>query len=74
MDVCVGYPNKKQARKACSIAVPLNDHYQGEKLYKGTPTVDTVNVRTCGVAVNFSTTTDLIYFLNPVDMVWSRPN
>ncbi len=35
--------------------------------------VDTVNIPTYGVAVNFGTT-DLICFINPVNMVQSWPN
>lgn len=74
-EVYAGYSNRQQAERALGIirTTPLNGHYLRGEIYEGMPAVDVVNVRIHGVPVNVDKA-DLVRFINPVDMMWSRPN
>ncbi|KAF9446570.1 hypothetical protein P691DRAFT_783509 [Macrolepiota fuliginosa MF-IS2] len=73
--VYAGYSNADQAQRAIQIArtTPLNGHYLRGEIYEGMPAVDVVNVRFCGVPVNVDKA-DLVRFVNPADIMWTRPN
>ncbi|KAJ3555918.1 hypothetical protein NP233_g12095 [Leucocoprinus birnbaumii] len=73
-EVYAGYANKEDAERAIQIArdSPLNGHYLKGEIYEGMPAVDVVNVRFRGVPIDVDKT-DLVRFVNPVDIMWTRP-
>jgi hypothetical protein len=73
-EVFAGYSNKEDADRAIQIArdSPLNGHYLRGEIYEGMPAVDVVNVRFRGVPVDVDKA-DLVRFVNPVDIMWTRP-
>lgn len=74
-EVYAGYSNTEQALKAIQIARanPLHGHYLRGEIYEGMPAVDVVNVHFRGVPVDVDKP-DLVRFINPVDIMWTRPN
>lgn len=74
-EVYAGYANRVDAEKAIQIAreSPLNGHYLRGEIYEGMPAVDVVNVRFRGVPIDVDKA-DLVRFVNPVDVMWTRPN
>jgi hypothetical protein len=74
-EVFAGYSTREQAERALQIShdTPLNGHYLRGEIYEGMPAVDNVNVRFRGVPVDVDKA-DLVRFVNPVDIMWTRPN
>ncbi|KXN84114.1 hypothetical protein AN958_00439 [Leucoagaricus sp. SymC.cos] len=74
-EVFAGYVGKEQAQRAIQITrdAPLNGHYLRGEIYEGMPAVGNVNVKFRGVPVDVDKA-DLVRFVNPVDIMWTRPN
>ncbi|KAJ3553961.1 hypothetical protein NP233_g12526 [Leucocoprinus birnbaumii] len=74
-EVYAGYATGEDAERAIQIArdSPLNGHYLRGEIYEGMPAVDVVNVHFRGVPLDVDKP-DLVRFVNPVDIMWTRPN